>query len=319
LILNNLSTQELSDFIKQKALELGFYACGISAAISFPNDAVFLKSWLAEQRNGNMHYLANHFDKRINPSLLLGGAQSLISVLLNYYPIEHQNSNSIYKVSKYAYGKDYHKVLKRKLNNLLDLIKEKVPEISARVFVDSAPLFEKRIASNAGLGWIGKNTMLIHPEAGSYFFLGEILCDLVLEYNEAVTDQCGRCTACLRACPTDALKPDKPYQMDASLCISYQTIEDKEKAVPLVGNKQWIFGCDICQEVCPWNRKSMVTGEAAFKITDFIKNATTTDWDSLMDGQFLENFSGTPLMRAKYEGLRKNIQIVKENLKVKSK
>ena len=308
-----LNLKELSDFIKDKALELGFSACGISKADYLKSDSTFYTDWINSKKHGNMTYLNRNVEKRLDPTKLHEGTKSIVSVLYNYYPEKFQNTDTKYKISKYAYGKDYHKILKKKLKLLLTDIEEKVGQSKARIFVDSAPVLERRWAQKSGLGWIGKNTMLIHPDIGSYTFIGEILIDLELIYDKADADHCERCTACLRACPTNALDISKPYQLDASKCISYQTIEDAEKLDFSIENKNWIFGCDICQEVCPWNRKAPKTDEAKFQISDFIKNATDKDWENLTEEEFEKYFNGTPIRRSKFEGLKKNITKVKQN------
>ncbi|MBL6962214.1 MAG: tRNA epoxyqueuosine(34) reductase QueG [Bacteroidetes bacterium] len=313
-----LHAKKLSEVIKNKALDLGFSACGISKAEFLKEDSLFYKDWIACNKQGNMSYLEKNIDKRLDPRKLHPGTKSILSLLYNYYPQEFQNTHSSYKISKYAYGKDYHKIIRKKLKQLLREIEATAGETNARIFVDSAPLLERRWAQKSGVGWIGKNSMLIHPEIGSYTFIGEILVDLELAYDEEIKDYCERCTACLRACPTDALDMTKPYHLDASQCISYQTIEDSEKLGFSKENDKWIFGCDICQEVCPWNRKAAVTTEAKFRISDFIKQATSEDWESLSETDFEKYFNGSPIRRAKYEGLRKNVKFVNANKKSKS-
>lgn len=298
-------------------MELGFAACGISKAVYLEDESAYYNDWIANKKHGNMKYLQNNIEKRLHPQELHPGTKSIISVLYNYYPQEFQNTQSDYKISKYAYGKDYHKILKKKLNLLLQEIEDLTEKTNARIFVDSAPVLERKWAQKSGLGWIGKNTMLINPLIGSYTFIGEILIDAELEHDNVINDYCERCTACLRACPTDALDLSKPYQMDASQCISYQTIEDAEKIDFSPKNKNWIFGCDICQEVCPWNNKAPKSEEEKFRIFDFIQKASSEKWESLTEADFEKHFNGTPIRRAKYQGIKKNIAKVKENRKSK--
>jgi epoxyqueuosine reductase len=308
-----VNAKQLSEFIKTKAKDLGFANCGISKAGHLTEDEDYFTDWIQAGKHAQMTYLQKNTEKRLDPTKLHTGTKSVISVLYNYYPVEFQNTDCSYKISKYAYGKDYHKVLKKKLQQLLKSIEEIKGQANARIFVDSAPVLERRWAQKSGLGWIGKNTLLINPESGSYFFLGEILIDLDLAYDNDMNDQCGSCTACLRACPTHALDITKPYEMDAALCISYQTIEETDKSSFSSENKSWIFGCDICQEVCPWNRKAPKTNEPKFQISGFIKNATNEDWENLDEDRFEKHFSGTPIRRAKFEGLMKNIEKANEN------
>lgn len=312
---NFLSEVDLTAFIKKKAREYGFLSCGITKADHLTEDEAYVRKWLENGRHGNMHWLENHIDKRLDTRLLVENAKSVIVFLYNYYPKTFQNPESNYKIAKYAYGKDYHKVLKKKLDNILQEIQTVSEMRSARCFVDSAPVLERRWAQKAGLGWIGKNTMLINKLHGSYFFIGEIICDLELIYDdEDINDLCGRCNACLNFCPTEALVPGKPYQMDASQCISYHTIENK--AVSEIDfpkeNKDRLFGCDICLEVCPWNRNAKPHHEPKFNITDLIRDYSDEDWENLSSETFEENFSGTPIKRMGYERMKKVIGFLKK-------
>ena len=310
--------------IKQKALDLGFSAVGISKAEFLEKESQFLKDWLNNGFHGEMQYMKNHFEKRTDPRKLVKGAKSVISVLLNYFPGNLQIDNT-YKISKYAYSKDYHFVVKEKLHKLLEYIQTEIGNVSGRAFVDSAPVMDKVWAAKSGLGWIGKNTNLISKEFGSFVFIGELIIDLELDYNHPdiprtignrEKDYCGACTKCIDACPTNALTP---FQLDARKCISYLTIEKREDLPKEMKGKwkDWIFGCDICQDVCPWNSKPCLpTGrlkfhsEKAFNISDELKNLTKEDWKSMDKSTFKNIFKNSPLERPKFEGLRKNIEFL---------
>lgn len=302
--------QENTKKIKQKALELGFSAIGISKADFLENESKQLKVWLNKGYHGEMQYMENHFDKRVDPRKLVDGAKSIISVLYNYYPEEKQVQNT-YKVSKYAYGRDYHYVLKEKLYELLEFINKEIKEVSGRAFVDSAPVMDKVWAAKAGLGWIGKNTNLISKEFGSFVFIGEIIIDLELDYSETpVKDYCGNCTKCIDACPTNAIRP---YQLDARKCISYLTIEKKGEIPSEFKGKwnDWIFGCDICQDVCPWNQKLKPHNQESFKISETLKDMDKTAWENLDKPSFKNLFKNSPVERTKFEGLKRNISFFK--------
>ncbi len=259
-----------------------------------------------------MSYLENHFDKRLDTTLLMPGTKSVISLLYNHFP-QTQQDQSTYKIAKYAYGKDYHKVIKKRLKPLTDLITALNNKASFRVFVDSAPIMERQWAQKSGLGWIGKNTLLINKQKGSYFFLAEILVDFELEYDSAIADHCGTCTRCLEACPTDAFP--EPYMLDASKCISYATIELKDEIPSLFEGKMedWIFGCDICQDVCPWNRFSDPHSEEAFEAKVETLHFKKKDWQDLDEEKFDEIFSGSAVKRTKFEGLKRNIDFVRNS------
>ncbi|MCK5028362.1 MAG: tRNA epoxyqueuosine(34) reductase QueG [Bacteroidales bacterium] len=299
---------QISRLIKSKALELGFSAIGVSKADFLEEESLYLKEWLDNGFHGEMQYMENHFEKRTDPRKLVEGAKSVISVLLNYYPKEQQTDNT-YKVSKYAYGKDYHYVVKEKLNSLFEFINNEIGEIDGRVFVDSAPVMDKVWASKSGLGWIGKNTNLISRDFGSFVFIGELIIDLELDYDQSIKDYCGNCTKCIDACPTNAISP---YELDARKCISYLTIEKKGDLPENLKGKwnNWIFGCDICQDVCPWNSKLKPHNERAFKISDELRNLTTEEWRKLEKPTFKKLFKNTPIERTKFEGLKRNISFL---------
>jgi len=305
--------KSLADAIKNKAGELGFYACGISKAVYLEEDAIRLKKWLENGYHSGMSYMANHFEKRTDPRKLLENARSVISVLFNYAPKKPLPESDNYKISSYAYRKDYHFVLKRKLKQLITFIKNAAGEINAIAFVDSAPVLDRAWAIRSGLGWIGKNTMLITKEQGSYFFIGEIITDLELEYDErSVANYCGGCTRCIDACPTGALKP---FELNANKCISNLTIEFKGNQIPVEFKGKfddWIFGCDICQQVCPWNRLSEPHNEPEFNPSEELLKMKKTDWENLSEEKFTEVFKSSPLKRAKFEGIKRNIRFVND-------
>lgn len=298
-----------SQLIKNKAYELGFMFCGISKADFLEEEAPRLESWLNRNYNGQMAWMNNHFDKRLDPRKLVEGARSVITVLLNYYP-KQELPLSQYKISRYAYGKDYHFVLKDKLKSLFCYMQENIGEINGRVFTDSAPVMDKVWAKKSGAGWIGKHTNLIHPRAGSYFFIGEIICDLELTYDGPIKDYCGNCTRCLDACPTEALFA--PYQIDGSKCISYLTIELKDKIPEEFRSKMsnWAFGCDICQEVCPWNRFSSPTNELDFKPNEELKDVKDEDLKEITKEVFNDLFKGSAVKRAGFEGFKRTIRYI---------
>ena len=261
--------------------------------------------------NGQMSYMENHFEKRLNPTLLVDGAKSVISLLLNYYPSELQNENS-YKISKYAYGQDYHHVIKEKLKELLYFIETEIGEVSGRAFVDSAPGLDKAWAAKSGLGWVGKNSNLITQKVGSFYFIAELIIDLELEYDSPTTDHCGSCTACLDACPTEAIVA--PYVVDGSKCISYFTIELKDNLPQEMKGKfnDWMFGCDVCQDVCPWNRFSKPHNEPLFEANSDILNFSKSDWEEITVDVFQKVFKNSAVKRTKYEGLLRNINFLKK-------
>ncbi len=306
-------TAQHTHFIKQKARELGFDFCGISKAEFLETEAPRLEAWLKQNYHGQMAYMANHFDKRLDPRKLVEGAKSVISVLLNYFPQNTLPTDDNYKISKYAYGEDYHFVLKDKLKTLMQHITEEVGEVNGRVFVDSAPVMDKAWAARSGLGWVGKHTNLLNRQMGSFFFIGELILDLELEYDNPVGDFCGTCTRCIDACPTDALIA--PYQIDGSKCISYFTIELKEAIPEEVKGKfeDWIFGCDICQDVCPWNRFASPHQTDAFAPHEALKAFTKKDWEEITEEVFKEIFKRSAVKRTKLKGLQRNVQFLAEN------
>ncbi len=296
--------------IKTEAKRLGFLSCGISKAQFLEEEAPRLENWLNTNMQGEMSYMENHFDKRLDPTKLVPGSKSVISLLLNYYPKEVQNSSS-YKISKYAYGTDYHFVIKDKLKQLLSFIHQDIGEVHGRAFVDSAPVLDKTWAARSGLGWMGKHTNLITKQVGSYYFIAELIIDLDLEYDHPVTDHCGSCTACIDACPTDAIV--KPYIVDGSKCISYFTIELKNE-IPAKFKDQfndWIFGCDICQDVCPWNNYSQPHREPLFDPKPELLTMSKKDWDEITEDVFHNLFKNSAIKRTKFSGLKRNIKFVK--------
>lgn len=286
-------------------------SCGISKAGFLEEEAPRLENWLNNQMNGQMSYMENHFDKRLDPTLLVDGAKSVISLLLNYYPSELQSENS-YKISKYAYGQDYHHVIKEKLKELLYFIQTEIGEVSGRAFVDSAPVLDKAWAAKSGLGWVGKNSNLITQKVGSFYFIAELIIDLELDYDTPTTDHCGSCTACLDACPTDAIVA--PYVVDGSKCISYFTIELKDNLPQEMKGKfdDWMFGCDVCQDVCPWNRFSKPHNEPLFQTNSEILNFSKSDWEEITVDTFQKVFKNSAVKRTKYEGLLRNIDFLKK-------
>lgn len=297
--------------IKQKAHELGFFYCGISKADFLEDEARRLDQWLKNGYNGRMQYMENHFDKRLDPRLLVDGAKSVVSLLLNYYPEARQQDPDAPKISKYAYGTDYHHVIKDKLKELFRFIGETIGEVGGRVFVDSAPVMDKAWAQKSGLGWIGKNTNLIHPKHGSFFFIAELILDLELEPDGPIKDYCGTCTKCIDACPTEAIV--QPYVVDGSKCISYLTIELKDAILPGEFRNRmdnWMFGCDICQDVCPWNRFSKPHNEPQFDPHENLLRLSKSDWADLTEDVFSELFRRSAVKRTKFEGLKRNIKFL---------
>ena len=300
-------------FIRGTAQSLGFDYCGIAKAQQLDDDARRLESWLNKGFQGSMSYMNNYFDLRIDPSKLVPGAKSVITLLLNYYPSEKQNSSAP-QVSKYAYGKDYHEVIKEKLKTFLQLIKENIGDVHGRGFTDSAPVLERRWAQKSGLGWIGKNGNLITKNNGSFFFIATLITDLDLEADDPFAkDYCGSCTKCIDNCPTDAILPDKV--IDGSKCISYFTIELKDLLMPddMKGKfENKMFGCDVCQDVCPWNRFSKATNETAFTPLREILNFTKNDWEEMTEESFKIIFKNSPLKRSKFSGIKRNLKFISE-------
>ncbi|MDQ1164194.1 tRNA epoxyqueuosine(34) reductase QueG [Flavobacterium sp. SORGH_AS_0622] len=303
------SKEKYSNFIKAEAKRLGFLSCGISKAGFLEEEAPRLEKWLNNNHNGKMAYMENHFDKRLDPTLLVEDGKSVVSLLLNYYPESLQNDES-FKISKYAYGQDYHFVIKDKLKEFLHSIQENIGEVSGRAFVDSAPVLDKAWAAKSGLGWIGKNSNLITQKVGSFYFIAELIIDLELEYDHAVTDHCGSCTACIDACPTQAIVA--PYVVDGSKCISYYTIELKENIPYEMKGKfdEWMFGCDTCQDVCPWNRFSKPHSEPLFNPNPDLISFTKKDWIEITEETFKLVFKNSPIKRTKFDGLKRNIKFL---------
>ena len=303
-------TLEYSSIIKQEAKRLGFDFCGISKAEFLEEEAPRLESWLKNSMHGKMEYMENHFDKRLNPTLLVDDAKSVVSLLYNYYPELTQNTEAP-KISKYAYGKDYHEVIKEKLKEFLNTLKEKIGDVNGRAFVDSAPVLDKAWAKKSGLGWIGKNANLINKQQGSFFFIAELIIDIELEYDGPIQDYCGTCTKCIDACPTSAIV--EPFIVDGSKCISYLTIELKDAIPNEFKNKMdnWAFGCDVCQDVCPWNRFSTPHHETEFNNQTGLLNFTTDEWYDLTEETFNAIFKQSAVKRTKYKGLKRNLEFIK--------
>ena len=298
-------------FIKESAALLGFDHCGIARSQPLDEDARRLEKWLNKGMQGTMQYMENHFDLRIDPGKLVPGARSVITLLLNHFPSQQQEPD-LPQVAKYAYGTDYHFVIREKLNRLIDMMRHEIGEVNGRGFVDSAPVLERSWAQRSGLGWVGKNGNLITKQSGSYFFIATLITDLELEYDDQMAkDYCGTCTRCIDACPTEAIGSDKV--VDGSKCISYFTIELKEMLIPgdMKGKfENWVFGCDTCQDVCPWNRFSKPSLEAGFTPIPEILNFNRNDWAAMSEESFKTIFSKSPLKRAKYEGIRRNLNFI---------
>lgn len=309
-----MDRDNLAAKIKERARELGFFDCGIAAAGYLQDAEIPFSNWLKNGYHSGMAYMENHREKRLDPAKLVEGAQSVIVFLHNYYPEKKIQPDSEYLISKYAYGADYHDIIRRKLNLVIDELKMLVPGSFSRAFVDSAPVLERAWATHAGLGWIGKNSMLISRRNGSYYFISEIITDIRLETDKPFGgDYCGDCTKCIDACPTHAIVT--PRTIDANRCISNLTIENKgEIPDDFQGRyKKWIFGCDICQDVCPWNRYAFPHSEPEFLLSDALRNMRANDWESLDKEQYTKLFSVSPVKRAKFEGLRRNIEFLKRD------
>jgi len=304
--------EKRSQLVKEKAKALGFDFCGISRAEFLEEEAPKLENWLKQGMHGQMHYMENHFDKRLDPTKLVEGARSVVTLLYNYYPEEDLSQSDNYKISKYAYGQDYHFVIKDKLRNLVAELQEEIGEIEGRVFVDSAPVMERAWAKRSGVGWVGKNSLLLTKQRGSFFFLAELISDLELQADGPMKDYCGTCTRCLDACPTDAIVA--PYVVDGSRCISYYTIELKEEIPKEAQAKfeNWIFGCDICQDVCPWNRHASPHQEPDFSPHPELRSMHKKDWEELTEEVFRKLFKKSAVKRTKYQGLQRNIRFVSD-------
>lgn len=297
--------------IKAEAKRLSFLSCGVSKAQFLEEEAPRLENYLNKNMNGEMRYMENHFDKRLNPTLLVEDSKSVVSLLLNYFPENTQKDSNAPKLSKYAYGHDYHFIIKDKLKHLLHYIQDEIGEVSGRAFVDSAPVLDKAWAAKSGLGWIGKHSNLITQQVGSFYFIAELIIDLELEYDGATTDHCGSCTACIDACPTEAIV--EPYVVDGSKCISYLTIELKENLPTSFKDKMdnWMFGCDVCQDVCPWNRFSKPHSEPLFNPHPELLSMTKKDWEEITEDTFKKVFQKSAVKRTKYAGLTRNIKFLK--------
>ncbi|WP_417557978.1 tRNA epoxyqueuosine(34) reductase QueG [Mesoflavibacter zeaxanthinifaciens] len=299
-----------TQLIKTEAKRLGFLSCGISKAQFLEEEAPRLEKWLNKNMHGQMSYMQNHFDKRLDPTKLVEDSKSVISLLLNYYPEQTQTEGS-YKLSKYAYGTDYHFVIKDKLKQLLAFINEEIGEVYGRAFVDSAPVLDKAWAAKSGLGWIGKHSNLLSQKTGSFYFIAELIIDLELDYDNPTTDHCGTCTACIDSCPTQAIV--EPYVVDGSKCISYFTIELKDELPSNMKDKfdDWMFGCDVCQDVCPWNRFSKPHNEPLFNPHPELLSMTKNDWQDITKDVFNKLFKKSAVKRTKFSGLQRNINFLK--------
>jgi len=303
--------QQYTQLIKSEAKRLGFLSCGISKAQFLVEEAPRLENWLNQNMNGTMQYMENHFDKRLDPTKLVEGSKSVVSLLFNYYPEETQIQNT-FKLSKYAYGTDYHFIIKDKLKSLLHFIQDEIGEVEGRAFVDSAPVLDKAWAAKSGLGWVGKHTLLLTQKSGSFHFIAELIIDLELEYDTITTDHCGTCTKCIDACPTQAIT--EPYVVDGSKCISYFTIELKDNIPTEFKGKfeDWMFGCDICQDVCPWNRFSKPHNEPLFNPHPELLSMTRKDWEEITEDTFKKVFQKSAVKRTKFSGLKRNINFLKD-------
>ncbi|MCC6288334.1 MAG: tRNA epoxyqueuosine(34) reductase QueG [Chitinophagaceae bacterium] len=305
-----------SNIIKQIATKLGFDYCGIARALPLDDDARRLETWLNKGYNGSMQYMENYFELRVNPQKLVPGAKSVITLLLNYYPSDVSPAGTdVPKISKYAWGNDYHEVIKLKLRLFVEQLKIQIGDVNGRGFVDSAPVLERAWAQRSGLGWIGKNGNLINKQSGSFFFIATLIVDLELEYDDPIAkDFCGTCTKCIDACPTNAILDDRV--IDGSKCISYYTIELKDVLIP--GNMKgkfddWMFGCDVCQDVCPWNRFSTPTNETQFTPIPVILDFTKKDWEEMTEESFKKIFRHSPLKRSKFQGIKRNLKFISKN------
>jgi epoxyqueuosine reductase len=306
------NTYQHTRIVRETALALGFDFCGIAKAQKLDDDARRLEQWLNKGMQGSMRYMENHFELRVDPQKLVPGAKSVITLLINYFPAQQQNNDGP-KISKYAYGKDYHDVIRNKLQHFLHILHEKIGEVNGRGFIDSAPVLERSWAQRSGLGWIGKNGNLITKGSGSFYFIATLITDLELEYDDPFAkDYCGTCTKCIDSCPTDAILPNKV--VDGSKCISYFTIELKEMMLPPEMNGKfdnWMFGCDTCQDVCPWNRFSKGTEEIEFTPLYEIMNFNFYDWEELTEESFKKIFKDSPIKRSKFAGIKRNLKFLK--------
>lgn len=306
-----MNKQKITSALKEEALRLGFSACGISKATFLEEEAPRLEKWLKNNHHGTMSYMERNFDKRLDPRKLVPDAKSVVSLLYNYYTNKNQSDPESPKIAMYALGDDYHFVIKRKLKKLVAHLQTTVGDVSGRVFVDSAPVMERQWAEKSGLGWIGKNTLLLNRKAGSYFFIAELILDLELEFDGPTTDHCGTCTACIDACPTEAIYA--PFKMDASRCISYLTIEYRDEIPSEFKDKMdnWAFGCDICQQVCPWNKFATHHQEPAFEPKQELMDFSENDWHEMTEQVFDRVFKDSPIKRTKFKGLKRNLAFLK--------
>jgi epoxyqueuosine reductase len=302
--------QKYSDLIKQKAQKFGFQSCGISKAEFLEEDAKPLENWLKNNYHGEMQYMENYFDKRLNPTLLVEGSKSVISLSYNYFPEDKIETLNNFKISKYAYAEDYHEIIKDILKDLVNELQQEIGDFHFRIFVDSAPVLERSWARKSGIGWVGKNANLITKQNGSFYFLAEIICDLDLIADSETKDHCGTCRKCIDACPTNAIISDKI--IDGSKCISYATIELKNEIPESFKGKMedWMFGCDICQDVCPWNRFSLPNKQEKFQPNAYLKDFKKENWKELNQDLFSEIFRKSPVKRAKFAGLERNIKFL---------
>ncbi|MAL16569.1 MAG: tRNA epoxyqueuosine(34) reductase QueG [Balneola sp.] len=315
-----LQQQKFTERIRSQALQLGFDACGFAQAQHLPDEARRLDEWLTQNKNGSMSWMENHFEKRVDPTLLVPGSKTVVSVLASYYHPSHDKQIGVKNeplIAKYAHGRDYHKVLKKKLKKLFNFTEELLGGLEGRIFVDSAPVLDKVWAQRAGLGWIGKNSNLLNKNIGSFFFIGEMIIDAELSYDAPVTDHCGSCTNCIDACPTDAIY--EPYRVDATKCISYLTIELKEEIDKQYQTniENWIYGCDICQDVCPWNSKSVIAQFEDLHPREYVVDRDLDFWKNLTPKQYDETFEGSAIRRAKYDKFKSTVSIVSNNLQNK--
>jgi len=311
----NSNAEKYSQLIKARAKSFGFQSCGISKADFLEEDAKPLEEWLKSNFHGEMKYMENYFDKRLDPRLLVEGSKSVISLSYNYFPEEKIQTLDNFKISKYAYAEDYHEVIKDILREMVSGLQEEIGEFAFRVFVDSAPVLERSWARKSGIGWVGKNANLITKQSGSFYFLAEIICDLELIPDHPTTDHCGTCRKCIDACPTNAIVSDK--LIDGSKCISYATIELKNEIPDYFKDKMddWMFGCDVCQDVCPWNRFSAPTKQKKFAPNDALKNFKKGEWKELTQELFSKIFRKSPVKRTKFAGLKRNIEFLEKNNK----
>jgi epoxyqueuosine reductase len=309
-----MNIQSHTDKIREEAYRLGFDFIGMAKAERMDEEARRLDAWLNKGFHGKMSYMENHFEKRIDPRQLVEGAKSVISLTYNYFTEEKQDDTETPKISQYAYGVDYHYVVKEKLKNLLNFIQAEIGEVNGRAFVDSAPVLERDWAKRSGVGWVGRNTLLINPKQGSFFFLAELILDLDLVYDNPIKDYCGTCRKCIDACPTEAISPEG-YFMDGSKCISYLTIELREALPTEYQNKMdnWMYGCDVCQDVCPWNRFSKRHNEPQFEPHPDLLTMKKKDWEEITEDVFKEIFKKSAVKRTKFEGLKRNIKFLNQN------